>query len=73
MSAARFTKAAMVQHLEKRIENLKYAMRHECGLEFDSRDGYSQCDGNDGLAWLYYGQIRLCLDLIDEIEGGCVK
>ena len=73
MSAARFTKAAMVRHLEKRKENLKYAMRHECGMEFDCGNGYSQCNGKPGIAWKYYGEIRLCLDLIADIESGYVK
>lgn len=73
MSAARFSKNAMIGRLVRRSNYARNRLSEEFGLMFDPSTGYHQCEGKHGKVWLYYAEIRLCLDLINEIEGGHVK
>lgn len=63
---ARFSKTAMVANLDAKVAKLKAAWG------FDPNNGTAQLKGKGEDAWLAYGEYRLCLRLIEEIEDGRV-
>ena len=63
---ARFSKSAMVEHLELEVARLA----REWG--FDPNNGTSQLRGKGEDACVAYGEFRSYLDLIEVIEEGRV-
>lgn len=63
---ARFSKAAMAAHLEAKVSALT------AKWQFDPNNGTAQVRGKSEEALVAYGEFRLCLRLLAEIEEGRV-
>lgn len=61
---ARFSKAAMVQHLESKAGRLA----EQWG--FDRNNGTAQLRGKPSEAHVAYGEFNLCQTLLDELADG---
>lgn len=61
---ARFSKAAMLQRLEARMESLSNLHGFKAG------DGWASVEDKDTLTKVEFGQFCECRELIDDINSG---
>ena len=63
----RFSKAAVIADLFKRMEGAMWQYKKLTGRDYDAGNGYSQVPKGNEQAFLHYGRIIQCQYILDDL------